>query len=165
MDATIIFVDCVVSQECMEIISFVHVVNTVFHLLHDQINLLPRYHYDFYFVHHDNVNQQMPRNIYHVTNSSLVVRPQEESHLALQWRHNGRDGVSNYEPHHRLLNCLFMRRSKTASKLRVTGLCEGNSSVTSEFTTQRASKAESASFWWRHHEVAFSCFTDGCYIF
>ena len=37
-----------------------------------------------------------------------------------QWRHNWRDGV------YRSLNCLFRRRSKKISKLRDTGLCEGN---------------------------------------
>ena len=37
---------------------------------------------------------------------------------------------------------LFKRRSKKISKLRVTGLCEGNSPVTGEFPTQRASNAE-----------------------
>ena len=36
-------------------------------------------------------------------------------------------------------------------KLRVTGLCEGNSSVTGEFPVQRASNAENVSVWWRHH--------------
>ena len=41
----------------------------------------------------------------------------------LQWRHNGRDGVSNHQPHHCLLNRLFRRRSKKTLKLRVTGLC------------------------------------------
>ena len=41
----------------------------------------------------------------------------------LQWRHNGRDGVSNHQPHDCLLNRLFRRRSKKTSKLRVTGLC------------------------------------------
>ena len=46
---------------------------------------------------------------------------------ALQWRHNGRDGVSNHQLHHCLLNCLFGRRSKKISKLRITGLCAGNS--------------------------------------
>ena len=46
---------------------------------------------------------------------------------SLQWHHNGHDGVSNHQPHHCLLNCLFRCRSKKASKLRVTGLCEGNS--------------------------------------
>ena len=40
-----------------------------------------------------------------------------------------RDGVSNRQPHECLLNCLFRHRSK----LRVTGLCEGNSPVTGEF--------------------------------
>ena len=46
---------------------------------------------------------------------------------ALHWRHNDHDGVSNHQPHGCLLNCLFRRRSKKTSKLRVTGLCVGNS--------------------------------------
>ena len=45
----------------------------------------------------------------------------------LRWRHNGHDGVSNHQPHHCLLNRLFGCRSKKTSKLRVTGLCAGNS--------------------------------------
>ena len=44
------------------------------------------------------------------------------------------------------------RRSKKTSKLRVTGLCAGNSSVTGEFLAQRVSNAENVSIWWRHHE-------------
>ena len=36
------------------------------------------------------------------------------------------------------------------SKLRVTGLCEGNLPVTSEFPAQRASNAENIAIWWRH---------------
>ena len=44
------------------------------------------------------------------------------------------------------------RRSKKTSKLCVTGLCEGNSPVTGEFLTQRASNAENVSIWWRRHE-------------
>ena len=43
------------------------------------------------------------------------------------------------------------RRSKKTSKLRVTGLCAGNSPVTGEFPAQRASNAENGSIWWRHH--------------
>ena len=31
------------------------------------------------------------------------------SHSTLLWRHNGRDGVSNHQPHHCLLNRLFRR--------------------------------------------------------
>ena len=69
----------------------------------------------------------------------------------LQWHHNERDGVSNHQCLDSLLNCLFRRRSKETSKLRVTGLCEWNSLVTGEFSTQRASNAEVVSIWWRHH--------------
>ena len=71
----------------------------------------------------------------------------------LQWRHNECDGVSNHQPHECLLNCLFGRRSKKTSKLRITGLCAGNSPVTGEFPAQRASNAENGSIWWRHHGV------------
>ena len=46
---------------------------------------------------------------------------------SLRWRHNGRDCVSNHQPHNCLLNRLFGRRSKKTQKLRVTGLCVGNS--------------------------------------
>ena len=45
----------------------------------------------------------------------------------LRWRHNGHDSVSNHQPHDCLLNLLSRRRSKNTSKLRVTGLCAGNS--------------------------------------
>ena len=44
----------------------------------------------------------------------------------LQWRHNERDGVSNHQRLDGLPKGLFRRRSKKASKSRVTGLCEGN---------------------------------------
>ena len=50
---------------------------------------------------------------------------------SLQWRHNDRNGVSNHQPHECLLNRLFRPRSQKASKLRVTGLCAGNSPVNS----------------------------------
>ena len=69
----------------------------------------------------------------------------------MQWRHNERDGVSNHQPHHCLLNRLFGCRSKKTSKLLVTGLCEGNSPVTGAFPTQVTSNAENVSIWWRHH--------------
>ena len=75
------------------------------------------------------------------------------------WRHNGRDGVSNHQPHDCLLNRSFRRRSKKTSKLRVTGLCAGNSPVTGEFPAQMASNAENASIWWSHHENVFSIWT------
>ena len=69
----------------------------------------------------------------------------------LQWRHSERVGVSNHQSRDCLLNRLFRRRSKKTSKLRVTGLCAGNSPVTGEFPAQRASNAENFSIWWRHH--------------
>ena len=59
---------------------------------------------------------------YYTIGFPLLVR----WHLSLQWRHNERDGVSNHRRLHCLFNCLFKRRSKITSKLRVTGLCEGN---------------------------------------
>ena len=73
--------------------------------------------------------------------------------ITLQWRHNGRDGVSNHQPHYCLLKRLFRRRSKKTSKLRVTGLCVGNSPGTGEFPAQMASNAENVSIWWRHHDL------------
>ena len=50
--------------------------------------------------------------------------------------------------HDCLLNCLFRCISKKASKLCVTGLCVGNSPVTGEFPTQRASNAENGTSSW-----------------
>ena len=70
---------------------------------------------------------------------------------SLQWRNNERDGVSNHQPHDCFLKRLFRRRSKKTSRLRVTGLREGNSPVTGKFPAQRASYAENVSIWWRHH--------------
>ena len=49
----------------------------------------------------------------------------------LQWRHNGHGGVSPISP--LLLNRLIWCRSNKTSKLRVTGLCAGNSPGTAEF--------------------------------
>ena len=69
----------------------------------------------------------------------------------LLWCYNGRDGVSNRQSDDCLLNRLFRRRSKNKSKLRVTGLCAGNSSVTGELPAQMASNAQNVSIWWRHH--------------
>ena len=75
------------------------------------------------------------------------------THETLQWRHNGRYGVSNHQPHDCLLNRLFRRRSKKTSKPRITGLCAGNSPWTGEFPAQMASNAENVSIGWRHNEV------------
>ena len=60
----------------------------------------------------------------------IQIYPSRNSILTLfpsRWRHNDHDGVSNHQPRGCLLNRLFGRRSKKTSKLRVTGLCAGNS--------------------------------------
>ena len=83
--------------------------------------------------------------------------------ISLRWRHNGPDGVSNHQPHGCLLTRLFRRRSKKTSKLRVTGLCMGNSPMTGEFPAQRASNAENVSIWWRHHMwITCTCIICAC---
>ena len=78
-------------------------------------------------------------------------------YITSQWRHNWRDGVSNHQRLNCLINRLFRRRSKRASKFRVTGLCEGNSPGTGEFPAQMASNAENVSIWWRHHDMPNFC--------
>ena len=51
----------------------------------------------------------------------------EQYHNVEQWRHNDHDGVKNHQHHGCLCNRLFRHRWKKTSKLRVTGLCVGNS--------------------------------------
>ena len=64
---------------------------------------------------------------YHIFGCFIGTKQSYDFPIPLQWRHNGPDGVSNHQPHDCLLNCLFIRRSKKTSMLRVTGLCAGNS--------------------------------------
>ena len=79
---------------------------------------------------------------------------------ALRWRHNDHAGVSNHQPHGCLLNRLFRRKSKKTSKLRVTGLCAGNSPGTGEFPAEMASYAENVSIWWRHHGTGYKVISE-----
>ena len=74
----------------------------------------------------------------------------------LHWCRNERDIISNQRRLDCLLNRLFGCISKKTSKIRVTGLCEGNSPATREFPAQRASNAENVFTWWRHH-VSVAC--------
>ena len=71
--------------------------------------------------------------------------------VSLVWRHNGRDSVSNHQPHDCYINRILRPRSKKTSQLRVTGLCAGNSLGTGEFPAQKASNVENVFIWWRHH--------------
>ena len=88
---------------------------------------------------------------WHWGNYVIFLVPTLYSNTPLQWRHNGRDSISNHQPHDCLLNRLLRRRSRKTSKLRVTGLCVGNSPGTSEFPAQMASYGENVSIWWYHH--------------
>ena len=66
----------------------------------------------------------------HISDGLSVVQclgPAIKAVFSLRWRHNEHDGVSNHQHHGCLLNRLFRRRSKKTTKLRVTGLCVGNS--------------------------------------
>ena len=83
--------------------------------------------------------------------------------LSLQRRHNGRNGISNHWCVHCLLSCLFRRRSKKISKLRVTGLCEGNSQVTGKNSSHKGPETQKMfpkiddvimSAWWQHWQIA-----------
>ena len=85
-------------------------------------------------------------------NNLLWIQERSRISDTLRWRHNELDGVSDHQSHDCLLNRLFGRRSKKTSKLRVTGLCAGNSPETGEFPAQMASNAENVSIWWRLHE-------------
>ena len=50
---------------------------------------------------------------------------------------------------------------RKTSKLRVTGLCAGNSPVTGEFPAQMASNTENVSIWWHHNVIICSCTNTG----
>ena len=95
------------------------------------------------------INHSIVRGLFHhrcaqrFFSRRIQVRMED---LTLQWRHIEHDSVSNHQPHDGLLNHLFRRRSKKTSKLRVTGLCAGNSPVTVEFPVHRASNSENVSF-------------------
>ena len=82
--------------------------------------------------------QRLRQNTDQILNSQQY--PISRLHWPLRWRHSGRDSVSDHQPRDCLLNHLFRRRSKKTSKLRVTGLCAGNSPGTDEFPAQMASK-------------------------
>ena len=104
-----------------------------------------------YFIHPGNAYITSVSS-YQVSHVSSTVKPlMAQIKCSSQWRHNGRDAVSNHLPHDCLLNRLFRRKSKKTSKLHLTGLCEGNTSVTGEFPGQKASSAENFSIWWCHH--------------
>ena len=68
-----------------------------------------------------------------------------------QWRHDERDDVWNHWRLHCFQLLLQAQIKENIKKLRITGLCAGNSQVTGEFPAQNASNVENGSIWWRHH--------------
>ena len=85
---------------------------------------------------------------------NIIRQPNIFPSHPLRWRQNGHYSVSNHQPRECLVYSLIRCRSKKTLKLRVTGLCAGNSPDTGEFPAQRASNAENVSIWWRHHEMS-----------
>ena len=118
-------------QRCRKITLLSHITQLICYHYHCHMQLYPRISFTYRYV----LNQHL----------------RDSKDRSLQWRYNGHEGVSNHQPHHCLLNRLYRHKSKKTSKLRVTGLCEGNSPVTGEFPVQMASNAENVSIWWRHH--------------
>ena len=51
-----------------------------------------------------------------------------------------------------IMYIMFRCRSKKTSRLRVTGLFEGNPPMTGGFPSQKASNTENVSIWWCHHD-------------
>ena len=95
------------------------------------------------------------KNFWPFSAGQAPLTPHPHSNTPLRWRCNERDSVSNHQLLNCLLNRLFWCRSKKTSKLRVTGLCEGNSPFPGEFLSQRASNAENVDIWWCHHASAY----------
>ena len=79
--------------------------------------------------------RRMICDIIRTTSKAIVTSysPIVFARATLKCHHNGRDGVSNHQPHYCLLSRLFGPRSKKTSKLPdVTGLCAGKSPATGE---------------------------------
>ena len=110
-------------------------------------------HFRVYFV---------PGVAFRMTRQKLHVSGVHSAAESLHWCQNGHDSVANHQPHDCKLNRLFRHRSKKISKLRVTGLCAGNSPETGEFPAQMASNAENVSIWWRHHDKHVKLFNQHC---
>ena len=119
-------------------------------------NILPHISRNVYFIQtlkFDFVNVLETSQNYSVdwTLCTFLIHRGNLTSSSLQYRQNGRDSVSNHQPHDCFLFHLFRHRSKKTSKLCVTGLCMGISPEAGEFPAQMASYAENVSIWWRHH--------------
>ena len=94
------------------------------HFLHDVK------YYTKYWIKFSNIEKGLLSNLKEVAFTVKVCcgrKGNRQRSRPLHWRHNDQDSVSNHQPHGCLLNRLFRCRSNKTSKLRVTGLCAGNS--------------------------------------
>ena len=95
------------------------------------------------------ISYAYPWGLFHWLNDNDTIAPVSvkwpwiSGQYTLQWRHNGRDSISNHQPHDCFLNPLFRHRSKKTSKFWVTGLCAGNSPHKWPVTRK-------VSIWWCH---------------
>ena len=74
--------------------------------------------------------------------------------IPLWWRHNGRDDVSNHQPHHRLLTLLFRRRSKKRQSSTSLAFMRGIHREPVNSPHKWPVNAENVSIWWRHHALS-----------
>ena len=127
------------------------------HWLHQKLSVERKCRFDMLFLSHPPTLFEYLRQLYcfriclKLWHLNAARQSWRQPPMPLHWRYNERDDVSNHQPRDCLLKHLFRHRSKKTSKLRVTGLCEGNSPVTGEFPAQTATNAENVSIWWRHH--------------
>ena len=86
--------------------------------------------------------------------------------VALTWQNHYNDVImskiaSQITSLANVYSAVFFRcRSKKTPKLRITGLCAGNSPVTGEFPAQMISNAENISICWRHHDDGVSALAE-----
>ena len=88
---------------------------------------------------------------WHRTGDKLLPEPMIYSiHwcTSLQWRHNGRDGVSNHQ-RQKFVQAQIIENMKPPRHWPLWG----EPLVTGGFPSQRASNAENVSIWWRHHDM------------
>ena len=101
----------------------------------------------------------IPNRVCHKQAGLSVPHWNVPSSASLHWRHNDHHGVSNHQPHGCLLNRLFRCRSGKTSKLRVTGLCVGNSPGLVNSPHKGPVTRKNVSIWWRHHIGWISCYS------
>ena len=105
------------------------------------------------------LNGGFAQNKWRLSRFQLIIRQSKTTHWkpwwwqnrskawdgnSLQWRHNGRNGVSNHQHRDCLLSRLIRPRSKKTPKLRITGLCAGNSPATGDWV-------------WYSHPISIQC--------